>query len=171
MRYVVPVALLLGLLVLLALGLRQDPSLVPSPLIGKPAPEFTLPMLEDAQQTLTPAALTGRPVLVNFFASWCAGCQVEHPLLMRLAGEGVEIVGLDYKDEPQAARRWLQRHGNPYRIVAQDRDGLAGLDWGVYGVPETYVLDADGTIVYKQVGPLTERAWEQHIRPLLGRTS
>ena len=171
MRYVIPVALLLGLLVLLAVRLRQDPSLVPSPRIGKAAPEFALPMLEDPQQTLTPAALSGRPVLVNFFASWCAGCQVEHPLLMRLAGEGVEIVGLDYKDEPQAARRWLQRHGNPYRIIAQDRDGQAGLDWGVYGVPETYVLDADGSIVYKQVGPLTEQAWEQHIRPLLGRAS
>lgn len=167
MRYALPVALVVGLLVLLGIGLRHDPSVVPSPLIGKPAPAFELPLLDDETRSLTPQALSGRPVLVNFFASWCAGCQVEHPLLMRLAREGVEIVGMDYKDEPQAAQRWLQRHGNPYRSIAQDRDGRVGLDWGVYGVPETYVLGADGTILYKQIGPMTEQAWKTSIAPLL----
>ncbi|WP_420466838.1 DsbE family thiol:disulfide interchange protein [Panacagrimonas sp.] len=168
MRYALPVALLLGLLVLLGIGLRQDPSMVPSPLIGKPVPEFALPLLDDDTVTLTPQTLAGRTVLVNFFASWCAGCQVEHPLLMKLAREqGVELVGLAYKDEPQATQQWLRRHGNPYRSVAKDRDGQVGLDWGVYGVPETYVLGADGTILYKQIGPMTVQAWQDSIAPLL----
>lgn len=168
MRYAVPVALLMGLLVLLGIGLRQDPSVVPSPLIGKPAPAFTLPLLEDETQTLTPQSLAGRTVLVNFFASWCAGCQVEHPLLMKLAQEqGVELVGLAYKDDPLETQQWLRRHGNPYRSIAKDRDGQVGLDWGVYGVPETYVLGADGTVLYKQIGPMTEQAWQELIAPLL----
>lgn len=167
-RYTVPLLTVVALFALLAIGLKLDPREVPSPLIGKPAPAFELPLLEPSGHTLTPAALAGRPVLVNFFASWCAGCQVEHPLLMKLAREeDVEIVGMDYKDDPDAARQWLRRHGNPYRQVAIDRVGQAGLDWGVYGVPETYVLGADGRILFKQIGPMTPEAWEQHIRPLL----
>lgn len=169
MRYAIPVLVLLGLLALLGRGLKLDPREVPSPLLGKPAPAFELPLLEPDDQTLSPAALQGRPVLVNFFASWCEGCRVEHPFLLKLAAEqGVEIIGMDYKDEPADVRQWLRRHGSPYRQVAIDREGKAGLDWGVYGVPETYVLGADGTILFKQVGPLTPEAWEQHIRPLLG---
>lgn len=169
MRYALPLIVVLALCVLLAVGLKLDPREVPSPLIGKPAPAFSLPLLEPEGQTLDVAALAGRPVLVNFFASWCAGCQVEHPLLMELARrEGVEIIGMDYKDEPDAARQWLRRHGNPYRRVAIDRAGKVGLDWGVYGVPETYVLGADGTILFKQIGPVTPQAWERDIRPLLG---
>lgn len=167
MRYALPVVVLLGLLVLLGIGLKLDPREVPSPLIGKSAPAFELPLLEPEGQTLRPQDLAGRPVLVNFFASWCAGCQVEHPLLMEIAKQGFEIVGLDYKDEPADARRWLARHGNPYRQIAIDRVGQAGLDWGVYGVPETYVLGADGTILFKQIGPVTPQAWERDIRPLL----
>lgn len=171
MRYAIPVAILALLLVLLGIGLKLDPREVPSPLIGKPAPAFELPLLE-GDATLTPAVLAGRPVLVNFFASWCAGCRVEHPLLLELARkEGVEIVGVDYKDDPAAGRQWLQRHGNPYRVVAVDRQGAAGLDWGVYGIPETFVLGADGTILFKQIGPMTPQAWERDIRPLLGKRS
>lgn len=167
MRYAIPVAVLALLLVLLGVGLKLDPREVPSPLIGKPAPMFELPALEGAPM-LTPASFAGRPVLVNYFASWCAGCQVEHPLLMKLAQEdGVEIVGMDYKDEPAAARQWLKRHGNPYRTVVVDRIGSAGLDWGVYGVPETYVLGADGTILFKHIGPMTPQAWERDVRPLM----
>lgn len=169
-RYAVPLLAVVALFALLAIGLRLDPREVPSPLIGKPAPAFELPLLEPSGQTLKSAALAGRPVLVNFFASWCAGCQIEHPLLMKLAREeGIEIVGMDYKDDPDAARQWLRRHGNPYRQVAIDRAGQAGLDWGVYGVPETYVLGADGTILFKQIGPVTPEAWELRIRPLLVR--
>lgn len=171
LRYALPVVILLGLVILLGVGLKLDPREVPSPLIGKPAPAFDLPLLTPPERTLTPAALAGRPVLVNFFASWCAGCQVEHPLLMELSRQGVEIIGMDYKDEPADVSRWLARHGNPYRQVAIDRAGQAGLDWGVYGVPETYVLAADGTILFKQVGPVTPQAWEQSIRPLLGPAS
>lgn len=167
MRYAIPVVVLGILVVLLAIGLRLDPREVPSPLIGKPAPAFQLPLLDAEGKMLGTADLAGRPLLVNFFASWCAGCKVEHPLLMQLAQQGVEIVGMDYKDEPADARRWLQRNGNPYRQVVLDREGQAGLDWGVYGVPETYVLGADGRVLFKQVGPMTPQAWERDIRPLL----
>lgn len=169
MRYAIPVVVLVGMLLLLAIGLKLDPREVPSPLIGKPAPAFDLPLLgaDSAAPRLTPAALSGRPVLVNFFASWCAGCRVEHPLLMELSKQGVEIVGMDYKDAPDDAQAWLARHGNPYRQVALDREGRAGLDWGVYGVPETYVLGADGRILFKQIGPMTPQAWERDIRPLM----
>lgn len=166
-RYAAPVVVLLLLIFLFYRGLQLDPREVPSPLVGKAAPAFELPLLEPEGQSLTPKALGGRPVLVNFFASWCAGCQIEHPVLMELSKQGVEIIGMDYKDEPADARRWLQRHGNPYRQVAIDRVGQAGLDWGVYGVPETYVLGADGTILFKQIGPVTPQAWERDIRPLL----
>lgn len=167
MRYAIPVLFLVGLLALLGVGLKLDPREVPSPLIGKPAPAFALPLL-DGSATVTQEQLKGRPLLVNFWASWCAACQIEHPLLMRLAHEsGVEIVGIDYKDTPEAAQAWLARHGNPYRSVIVDAKGSAGLDFGVYGVPETFVLGADGTIVYKQIGPVTEQAWREKIAPLL----
>ncbi|MDB5971095.1 MAG: DsbE family thiol:disulfide interchange protein [Hydrocarboniphaga sp.] len=173
MRFAIPIVVLVGLLALLGYGLRLDPRVVPSPLIGKPAPAFDLPNLQGSAR-VTPLDLRGRPVLVNFFASWCAGCQVEHPVLMQLAHEyGVEIVGMDYKDTQEAAQQWLDRHGLPYRSVIADQQGTAGLDWGVYGVPETFVLGADGRILYKQIGPMTLEAWREHIAPLMtaGRAS
>lgn len=171
LRFAIPVVVLLGLLALLGIGLRLDPREVPSPLIGKMAPAFDLPNL-DRSARITPLDLQGRPVLVNFFASWCAGCQVEHPVLMKLAREyGVEIVGIDYKDTREAAEQWLARHGNPYRIIVADALGQAGLDWGVYGVPETFVLSADGRVVYKQIGPMTDAAWRDKIAPLLAQGS
>lgn len=166
LSYLVPVILLAGLAVLFAVGLRNDPREVPSPLIGKPAPAFDLARL-DSDQRLQLADLKGRAVLVNFWASWCAGCQVEHPMLMRLAREGVEIVGIDYKDTDTDGLTWLSRHGNPFRLLAADPQGQVGLDWGVYGVPETFVLDANGVIVFKQIGPLTEAAWRERIQPLM----
>lgn len=166
-RFLIPIVVLAGLLVLLAIGLQKDPREVPSPLIGKPAPAFDLPALA-ADRRYTHEDLLGRPLLVNFFASWCAGCQIEHPVLMRLAREeGVEIIGMDYKDTREDAERWLGHHGNPYRTVIADEKGQAGLDWGVYGVPETYVIGRDGRILYKQIGPVTEAAWRERIRPLL----
>lgn len=169
MRYAIPVVVLVAMLVLLGIGLKLDPREVPSPLIGKPAPAFELPPLgaEEAAPKITLASLSGRPVLVNFFASWCQGCRVEHPLLLELSKQGVEIIGMDYKDAPEDGQAWLARHGNPYRQVALDRAGQVGLDWGVYGVPETYVLGADGRILFKQIGPVTPQAWERDIRPLL----
>ena len=167
-RYLVPVAILAALLVFLASGLSRDPREIPSPLIGKPAPSFTLPGLNGLPPQMTEQNLHGRPLLVNFFASWCQGCQVEHPLLLQLSQQGVEIVGMDYKDTDADGAAWLARHGNPYRTVVADAKGSAGLDWGVYGVPETYVLDATGKIVFKQIGPVTEEVWRDKISPLLG---
>ncbi|MEQ1438309.1 DsbE family thiol:disulfide interchange protein [Fontimonas sp. SYSU GA230001] len=163
---ILPVAVLLGLVVLFAVGLRHDPRLVPSPLIGKPAPAFELRQL-GTQTIHRRDDLLGRPVLVNFFASWCAACRDEHPLLMELSRRGVEIIGMDYKDTDADGERWLRLHGNPYRTVLADPEGRAGLDWGVYGVPETYVLDAQGIIVYKQIGPLDAQTWRDTIAPLL----
>ena len=169
MRFVIPGVVLAALLALLAVGLNLDPREVPSPLVGKPMPAFALTDL-DGREPVTQAALHGRPLLVNFFASWCEGCRVEHPVLMRLAHEQhVEIVGLDYKDTREDAQNWLARHGNPYRRLIADPHGAAGLDWGVYGVPETFVIGADGRILYKQIGPVTEDAWKQHIAPLLAQ--
>lgn len=171
MKYLVPILVLLGLIALFAVGLTRDPREVPSPLVGKPAPAFALPGLGGTPAQVTPADWRGRTVLVNYFASWCAGCRVEHPLLMQLAREqGVEIVGLAYKDADADTQAWLDRHGNPYRSVIADTAGSAGLDWGVYGVPETFVVGPDGTILFKQIGPMTPEAWETKIRPLLAGT-
>ncbi|MBI2384197.1 MAG: DsbE family thiol:disulfide interchange protein [Gammaproteobacteria bacterium] len=166
MRYAIPALVMVGLLALLGVGLTLNPREVPSPLIGQPAPDFRLTTLDG--RPFSVQDLRGKPALVNFWASWCAGCQVEHPLLLRLAREdGVAIFGMDYKDEPDAARQWLARHGNPYTEIVADPAGTAGLDWGVYGVPETFVLDAQGVIRYKHIGPVTEEAWRDQIRPLL----
>jgi cytochrome c biogenesis protein CcmG/thiol:disulfide interchange protein DsbE len=164
-RYLVPAAVLAGLVVLFAIGLQRDPSKIPSPLIDKPAPAFALPTPDGGR--LDNASLGGAPVLVNFWASWCTPCLQEHPLLMELARGGVKIVGINYKDDPEAARQWLARHGNPFATIAQDRDGRVGLDWGVYGVPETFALDAGGVIRHKHIGPLTRDAWDQQLVPLL----
>ncbi|MDD3762605.1 MAG: DsbE family thiol:disulfide interchange protein [Nevskiales bacterium] len=165
-QYLLPVVVLAGLIGLFVFGLQNDPREVPSPLIGKPAPAFALEPLGGGS-AVGVDSLKGRPVLVNFFASWCAGCQVEHPFLMELSRRGIEIVGLDYKDTDADGLRWLRQHGNPYAQVLADPGGKAGLDWGVYGVPETFVLNADGIIVYKQIGPMTEDAWRTRIAPLM----
>lgn len=172
MRYAIPVVVLLGLLALFVSGLQHDPRELPSPLIGKAAPAFKLPTLSDRTQQVTPDDLKGKPVLVNFFASWCAGCQEEHAYLVQLAQSGqATIVGIDYKDAVDDGRGWLQRHGNPYAQVLVDLDGNTGIDWGVYGVPETFVLDARGKIIFKHIGPMTPEAWEQDVRPKLQAAS
>jgi len=168
MKYALPAAVLVALVILFAIGLTKDPSKVPSPLIDRPAPAFALPTPEGG--TLVSAQLGG-PVLVNFWASWCTPCLQEHPLLMELARSGVTIVGINYKDEPEAARQWLARHGNPFARIAQDRDGRVGLDWGVYGVPETFVLDEAQVIRHKHIGPLTRQAWQQDIAVLLKKAA
>ena len=168
MRYLVPLAIFIVLVVVLGIGLKLDPRYVPSPLIDKPAPEFTLTALAEPTRQMTRADLLGRPVLLNVWASWCSACRIEHPLLVELAkGKGVEIVGLNYKDTREAAGAWLKQHGDPYRTSIFDPEGELGLDLGVYGVPETFVLDADGVTRFKQVGPLTPEVWAQDIEPLL----
>ena len=166
--FVLPVVLLLGIAVLFAVGLRHDPSVVPSVLIDKPVPDFDLPPLLDGKPGLATADLKSKVALVNVFASWCIPCRIEHPLFMRLAEEGeVPIFGINYKDAPADAQRWLAELGDPYARIGADRDGRAGIEWGVYGVPETFVVDGTGTIRFKQIGPLTAEVLEQTILPLV----
>ncbi|HEV7164401.1 MAG TPA: DsbE family thiol:disulfide interchange protein [Gammaproteobacteria bacterium] len=156
LRYALPVAVLLALVALFARGLFLDPTVVPSPLIGKAAPAFSLPDLADSKQTLTQAELQGKVSLLNVWGSWCVACRDEHPVLMQFAAEHViPIYGLDYKDDRQAALDMLAKQGNPYTAVAYDASGDATIDWGVYGAPETFLLDKHGIIRYKYIGPLT----------------
>ncbi|HEY1077346.1 MAG TPA: DsbE family thiol:disulfide interchange protein [Fontimonas sp.] len=166
LRFVLPVVVLGALVLLFLFGLQHDPRTIPSPLIGKPAPDFALRAV-GSDVPYRRDDLLGRPLLVNFWASWCAGCRIEHPFLMELSRRGVEIVGMDYKDSDADGLAWLQQHGNPYRSLVADNQGTAGLDWGVYGVPETYLLDAQGNIVYKHIGPLDPKTWEAKMAPLM----
>ena len=166
--YILPLVLFAVLAGYFALGLTRDPSVVPSALIDKPVPDFTLPPLLQDGKRLSSADLRGKPQLVNVFASWCAPCKVEHPVLMRLAREqGVTIRGINYKDKPEDAITWLKEAGNPYSAIGADQDGRVAIDWGVYGVPETYVIDAQGRIRYKVVGPLMPDEVQKTILPLL----
>jgi cytochrome c biogenesis protein CcmG/thiol:disulfide interchange protein DsbE len=152
-----------------------DPSLLPSPLIGKTVPEFTLPPIDGLTADGAPIEgiasadlAQGEPTIVNVFASWCVECQVEHPLLLELAKQpGVRLYGIDYKDDMASARRFLGRYGNPYARVGADASGRVAIDFGVYGVPETYVVSGDGKIAYRHVGPLSETAIREKILPLL----
>jgi cytochrome c biogenesis protein CcmG, thiol:disulfide interchange protein DsbE len=167
--FILPALIFAGLAAAFYAGLGRDPSIVPSALIGKPVPDFALQPLLGGKPGLASADLKARPVLVNMFASWCVPCRAEHPLLMRLASQGVPIYGIDYKDKPQDAMAWLGELGDPYQRLAADPAGTAALDWGVYGVPETFVVDAAGTIRFKQVGPLTIDVIDDTILPLLKR--
>ncbi len=168
MRFFIPLAVFLLLAVFLGIGLTLNPREVPSPLIDKPAPAFSLPQLRDPQVTLTAESLRGKVWLLNVFASWCTPCLEEHPLLVELAAGGaVPIYGLNYKDARDAALKWLGRHGDPYTAVIVDPDGRAGIDYGVYGVPETFVIDRQGVIRFKHVGPLNRKVLEDRILPLV----
>lgn len=170
MRFALPLVLFVALVVILAIGLKIDPRKVPSPLIDKPAPEMALPQLKAPQNILRKSDLAGRVILLNVWASWCSGCRIEHPLLIQLARTNtVEIIGLNYKDERQAALGWLREFGDPYKVVGFDDKGRVGLDLGVYGVPETFVIDAKGIIRYKHIGPLTPEALRETILPLIQR--
>ena len=142
---------------------------IPSALIDRPAPALDLPPIEGRSDGLASARLAGKVSLVNVFASWCPPCRVEHPLLMRLAREGVPIYGINYKDEPADALGFLDRLGDPYRAIGADTTGRAAIDWGVYGYPETFVVDKAGRIRYKHIGPILPRDLESRIRPILAR--
>ena len=143
--FALPVVVFASLAVFLGLGLTRDPSTLPSALVGKPAPEFVLPPLEGRDEHgLGRADLGGRPMLVNVFASWCVPCRIEHPVLTRLAEQGVVVQAINYKDRPEDTKAWLAELGDPFEHVGADRSGRVGIDWGVYGVPETYVIDKDG---------------------------
>lgn len=167
-RYTLPLAVFAVLVAFLAIGLKLNPREVPSPLINKPAPAFSLPQLEAPGRSVSPLDLRGKVWLLNVWASWCVSCREEHPVLLDLAKSGaVPIYGLNYKDQRKDALTWLGSFGNPYTLSLSDADGLVGIDYGVYGVPETFVIDKNGVIRYKQIGPVTPEALRDKILPLV----
>ncbi len=168
MRYLLPFLIFTALILLFVVGLSRDPTEVPSPLIGKPAPRFVLPRLDNPDEFVDQETFAGQVTLVNVWAPWCVGCRQEHDMLLRIAASGVvPIVGLNWKDNRDAALDWLRRLGNPYTVSAFDAAGDVGIDWGVYGAPETFLVDADGAVRYKRVGPLTEGIWQTELLPLI----
>ena len=167
-KLLIPLALFVVLVGFLVVGLGLNPREVPSPLVGKPAPEFKLARLDRPERLLGPTDLKGQVWLLNVWASWCVSCRIEHPLLVELSkSKLVPLVGLNYKDKPDEGIAWLAQHGNPYDVSVVDRDGSVGIDWGVYGVPETFVVDKAGVIRYKHIGPVDAAAIEKKILPLV----
>ncbi|PTR16566.1 MULTISPECIES: DsbE family thiol:disulfide interchange protein [unclassified Nitrosospira] len=167
-RFLLPLGIFVVLVGFLLVGLNLNPRQVPSPLIGKPAPEFQLQQLHQAEQTLTSKDNLGKVWLLNVWASWCVSCREEHPLLVELAKSGiVPVYGLNYKDQRDDALKWLKQFGDPYTVSIVDPEGRTGIDYGVYGVPETYVIDKKGVIRYKQIGPVTVEALQTKILPLV----
>ena len=170
--FALPVLAFIGVTAFLLVGLFREPQKIPSPLIDKPAPAFDLPLLPTPSATaegrFASSQLAGKPYILNVWASWCAPCLQEHPLFVDLAKQKlIALIGIDYKDDPTHARNWLARHGNPYDVVAADRDGRVAIEWGVYGVPETFVVDAQGKIRYKHIGPLTPEVMAKQLLPLV----
>ncbi len=168
LRFILPLMAFLVMVIFLGIGLKLDPHDVPSPLINKPAPVFTLPQLHEPQKTFSPADMKGKVWLLNVWASWCVSCRQEHVYLTEFARNGsMNLMGLNYKDEPAAAMQWLERLGNPYKISISDIDGMAGLDWGVYGIPETFIIDKKGIVRHKQTGPVDPTILQTIIMPLI----
>jgi cytochrome c biogenesis protein CcmG/thiol:disulfide interchange protein DsbE len=167
-RFLIPLAIFIVIAGFLAAGLKLNPREVPSPLIGKPAPAFTLPQLGDPQAQFSQKDMLGKVWVLNVWASWCVSCRDEHPLLVDLAQKKiVPIFGLNYKDKRDDALAWLRRFGDPYALSIMDTDGRIGIDYGVYGVPETYVIDKQGLIRYKQIGPIRRDVLDTKILPLV----
>ena len=165
-RFIIPIGLFATLAVFLFIGLSRDKETLPSPLIGKPAPQFELPRVEDPSQKIASSEFAGRPYVVNIWGSWCFACREEHAALMEIARRGeIPLVGLNWKDELPLAQEWLQKLGNPYVVSAFDPEGNVGIDWGAYGAPETFLVDARGIIVYKFVSPMTIDVWEREFLP------
>ena len=163
-----PLGLAIGIGAALYVGLSLNPREIPSALIGRPVPQFDLPPVQGRTLGLATEDLKGEVSLVNVFASWCTACRYEHPLFMRLQAEGtVPIHGINYKDRPHDAAKWLDELGDPYTRTGADRDGRVSIDWGVYGVPETYVIDRDGRIAFKKIGPVDAHTLEREILPLV----
>ncbi|MEQ1558642.1 MAG: DsbE family thiol:disulfide interchange protein [Methyloglobulus sp.] len=170
LKYIIPLLLFIVLAVFLALGLNLKPSEIPSPLVNKSAPAFSAPKLNAANEKLSPADLKGKVWLFNVWASWCVSCRAEHPIINQLAQQqAAVIVGLNYKDDPEAAKQWLATLGNPYNDSVMDQDGRIGLDWGVYGVPETFVMDKQGIVRYKHTGPVTGDDVKNIFLPLIAK--
>jgi len=167
MKRFLPLGIFLVLAIFLAVGLGLNPREVPSPLIGKVAPPFRLPLLQDPGRTLATDDLKGKVWILNVWASWCVACLEEHPVLLEFSKANLlPVYGLNYKDKHEDALKWLGKHGNPYVMSIEDGDGRVGIDYGVYGVPETYLIDRNGVIRYKRVGPVTVEILQEKILPL-----
>ena len=167
-RFLLPLGLFIALVVFLGIGLGLNPREIPSPFIDKPSPAFNLTQLHEPDKTISPKDMAGKVWLLNVWASWCVSCRVEHPVLMDLARQGVvPIVGLNYKDKREAGTGWLRQFGDPYTLSAFDSDGRVGIDYGVYGVPETFVIDKRGVIRLKHVGPVTPEVINDKFLPLI----
>jgi cytochrome c biogenesis protein CcmG, thiol:disulfide interchange protein DsbE len=170
LKALVPLAAFLCLVVFLAIGLTRDPRELPSPLIDKAAPQFRLPVLGEADRFLSLADMRGQVWLLNVWASWCVACREEHPVLVRFAQQNVvPLIGLNYKDQADQAQTWLREGGNPYVMSVMDANGRVGIDFGVYGVPETFLIDQDGKIRHKHVGPLTDKAMREDLLPRIAK--
>ena len=168
LKFLFPLAVFAVLVVFFVVGLNLDPIEVPSPLINKPAPNFKLPVLGESGKVFSPEEMRGKVWLLNVWASWCVACREEHPMLLAMSQDKeLNLIGMDYKDTDDAGSDVLKQNGNPYQRVVTDADGRVGIDYGVYGVPETYVIDRQGVIRYKQIGPITEEAFRDKILPLL----
>jgi cytochrome c biogenesis protein CcmG/thiol:disulfide interchange protein DsbE len=168
LRFLVPAVLFAALIGFFVVGLQKDPSEIPSPLIGKPAPGFTLESLGELTTRVGTADFAGRPWLLNVWATWCGGCRQEHETLLEIAREGrVPMMGLDWRDDRALALQWLAQLGNPYVSVAFDPEGRTAIDWGVYGAPETFLIGANGRILHKQIGVMTPEIWRRDFLPLL----
>jgi len=169
-RYLIPLVVFALMAGFLAVGLKLNPREVPSPLIDKPAPAFNLPLLNDPALKATAEQMKGQVWVLNVFASWCTPCLAEHPYVTQLSKQpGIQLVGLNYKDRAEDAKGWLRRHGDPYNTIVVDADGRVGIDYGVYGVPETFVIDKAGVIRHKQIGPITPEALKDDILPMLAK--
>jgi cytochrome c biogenesis protein CcmG/thiol:disulfide interchange protein DsbE len=166
LRFLLPIVAFAILIPIFLFGLMRDPSELPSPLLNKPAPEFELPSVEDPAVTVGSSDYAGQFALVNVWATWCVGCRHEHDFLLTLTGRNeVPIYGLNWRDSREEARKWLEQLGNPYVASAYDADGTVGIDWGVYGAPETFLIGPDGTVLHKHLSPLTEEIWQQDFLP------
>ncbi len=166
--YLLPLGLFVVLMVFFFYGLGLNPRLIPSPLIGQPTPEFALPKLSNPDELFKQTNLKGEVSLLNIWATWCTSCRQEHPVLMKIAKSNeVPIYGLYYKDVPELGVNWLKKYGNPYRENAVDEDGKVGIEWGAYGTPETFVIDQQGIIRHKHVGPISWHEWETELLPLI----
>jgi cytochrome c biogenesis protein CcmG, thiol:disulfide interchange protein DsbE len=173
-RFLLPLAAFVLLLVVLLVGLKRAPdkSILPSPLIGRPVPQFTLPNLFDNTQPVSSESLKGRWLLVNVWGTWCVECRAEHQVLLQIKQQArVPILGIDWKDQNEDALAWLAQLGNPYERVATDRDGRVAIDWGVYGAPESFLISPAGTVVYKHIGAMTEQVWNSEFLPRVNATS
>jgi len=171
-KFVIPLAIFAVLAVLLWIGLSLNPRHIPSPLVGKPLPAFSLPALHEPKRIVTVESLRGRVYLLNVWASWCVACRQEHPVLKAIAKQkAVPLIGLNYKDKREDALAWLKEFENPYEVSVVDADGRLGIELGVYGVPETFVIDKAGVIRYKHIGPVDEQTWTRKLLPLIQQLS